>query len=307
MDSFIIDDEFRMLTHSLSDSEYASLEESIFGKGCLDPIHIWNGILLDGHKRYEICQKWDIPFSIETHSFDSRNEAIIWICTNNYKQYYGHDEMNTFLIGKHYDALKAIFLSQCNPKVFLPKFRYRLAGELGPIYEIAAGTVYKYGQYAKGILKIHSMIPELSQKILDGKIKVSHENLALLSKYPSVRLKRLYDFITENKIDHICHSEIRQESLWINVSPPKKKITHKQPVIKVSPDLKIKQMPTYDPDAEVSSLTLTIPSWISSINRTQSMADLTHISTTAKERLTSQLCALADTINTMLQSIEEES
>lgn len=41
----------------------------------------------------------------------------------------------------------------------------------------------------------------------------------------------------------------------------------------------IKTMPAYDPDAEVAGLTLTIPSWMSSIDRTKSMAHLeaTHL------------------------------
>ncbi len=307
MDPFIIDDEFQMLAPILSDSEYESLEESLFDKGCQDPLHIWNGILLDGHKRYGICRKWDIPFTTITHSFENRNEAIAWICENNIDRFPHHEEMSKFLIGKHYEAVKALFLLHCNPSEAVPKFRYRVAGELGLQYNIAAGTVYKYGMYTRGILKIYSMNAELGRKILNGEIKVSHENITLLSKYPSVRLKRLYDFITENKIDHICHSEIRQESLWINVSAHKKKVPPKQNIVKISTDLKIKQMPAYDPDAEVSSLTLTIPSWVSSIRRTQSMADLTHISINAKERLTSQLHSLADTINIMLQSIEEET
>ena len=36
---------------------------------------------------------------------------------------------------------------------------------------------------------------------------------------------------------------------------------------KIYPLMPIKQMPAFDPDAEIVSLTLTIPSWIDSINR----------------------------------------
>ncbi len=159
--------------------------------------------------------------------------------------------------------------------------------------------------YTRDVLKIHSLNSELCKKILAGEVKVSCENINLLSKYPPRRLQRLYDFITENKIAHICYSEIRQESLWLQTPTRQKKVPPKLPAINANLDLKIKQMPVYDPDAEVSSLTLTIPSWISSIKRTQSMADLTHISFNAKERLNSQLHSLVDTIEIMLQSIKE--
>ena len=306
MDSFIIDNEFQILTLEVSAAEYEKLEEDIFDKGCTNPLHVWDGILLDGRKRYAICKKWDIAFSVETHEFKNRNEAIVWICSNNMNRLNNNDEMNTFLIGKHYEAAKAIYLSQCNPMTVVPKYHYRIAGELGQIYNIASGTVYKYGVYARGLTEIISMNLEFGRKILSGKIKVSHDNIAELSKYTPDRLKRLYDFVVENKIDHVCYSELRHEAAWRTVPVVPNPTSHR-PTPKQKENLKIKQMPVYDPDSEISSLTLTIPSWISSIKRTQSLADLTKVSAKAKASLNSQLHRLSDTINTMLLSTEEES
>ena len=66
-------------------------------------------------------------------------------------------------------------------------------------------------------------------------------------------------------------------------------------------------MPAYDPDAEVAGLTLTIPSWMSSIERTRNMAHLASISPAAKENLQAALPALGEKVQEMLAAIEEDS
>lgn len=69
----------------------------------------------------------------------------------------------------------------------------------------------------------------------------------------------------------------------------------------------IKTMPAYDPDTEVAGLTLTIPSWMSSIDRTKSMAQLEAISPAARQNLLAALTELEGKIQEMLNAIEGES
>lgn len=66
-------------------------------------------------------------------------------------------------------------------------------------------------------------------------------------------------------------------------------------------------MPAYDPDAEVAGLTLTIPSWMSSIDRTKTMARLETISPAARENLREALLSLNTKVQDMLSAIEEGS
>ena len=67
----------------------------------------------------------------------------------------------------------------------------------------------------------------------------------------------------------------------------------------------VKDMPEYDPDAEISSLTLTIPSWKSSIERAKNTADLTIVSPQAKGDLAQALRELRNTIADMLSEVED--
>ena len=65
-------------------------------------------------------------------------------------------------------------------------------------------------------------------------------------------------------------------------------------------------MPAFDPDAEVTELTLTIPTWVSSIKRTQNNANLSIITPKAREKLAATLISLKENVDEMLQLIKED-
>lgn len=73
------------------------------------------------------------------------------------------------------------------------------------------------------------------------------------------------------------------------------------------PENSVKTMPAYDPDAEVSSLIFTIPSWVNSINRVSQMPKLVEVSSTAKTRLKEELLKLQISINKIISAIKENS
>lgn len=81
-ESLQIDPAFRSLIPPLSPEEYAALEASLLEEGCRDALVVWNTILLDGHNRYELCQKHGLPFDTVSRSFESRAAAKVWILRN---------------------------------------------------------------------------------------------------------------------------------------------------------------------------------------------------------------------------------
>ncbi|GHT35000.1 hypothetical protein FACS189427_03390 [Planctomycetales bacterium] len=71
--------ELETLLPRLTTEEFAGLEESILKDGCLSALVVWNSTLIDGHHRYEICRKHQIPYSIQKIEFDGLNDAKLWI------------------------------------------------------------------------------------------------------------------------------------------------------------------------------------------------------------------------------------
>ena len=84
----IIDKEFQALIPPLSDDEFRQLEENCIRDGIRDPLVTWpqddgTEILIDGHNRWKISAKnAGIPFKIVHMRFENRDDAIVWIITN---------------------------------------------------------------------------------------------------------------------------------------------------------------------------------------------------------------------------------
>ncbi len=81
-----IDKEFKELIPPLTDDEYNGLEESLLNEGCRDALIVWDGILVDGHNRYEICQKHNIPYKTINKDFGTRDDVIVWIIKNQFSR-----------------------------------------------------------------------------------------------------------------------------------------------------------------------------------------------------------------------------
>ncbi|HQU15497.1 MAG TPA: hypothetical protein PLO69_05250 [Gammaproteobacteria bacterium] len=59
----------------------AALEDTLKRDGCLDPLAVWaeEGLLLDGHHRYEICRRHGISYTTHAIPLPSREDAIVWV------------------------------------------------------------------------------------------------------------------------------------------------------------------------------------------------------------------------------------
>ena len=86
MPGLTIDLEFVAMMSKLTDAVKAELDGSISAEGCRDPIVVWGcdgkTIIVDGHNRYEICQRKGIPFKTVELSLKTREEVKEWIIRN---------------------------------------------------------------------------------------------------------------------------------------------------------------------------------------------------------------------------------
>ena len=305
MNSLLIDFEFELLAPILTDEQMDALEENLFDAGCKEPIHTWNGYIIDGHKRYSFCKKWDIPFIHQSHNFTHRCEAIIWICQHNIHDPNLSEELRKYIIGKHYEAAKEFtHLTHTGEK--LKNFHYKIATDLGHIYSAAPNTVYKYGIYTRCLDNILAKEPQIVKKIFSGKLRISHNNIIELSRLPKDTLRKLNAHWTETRTEHIGYSDMRFDFHISNSKRRNNSRITKTNEQSTENNAAIKQMPKYDPDAEISSLSLTIPSWISSIQRTQNTANIPLISDKARIKLRTQLDNLSLAIEDIQTALEEE-
>jgi hypothetical protein len=94
-----IDPQFEEWIQPLDSMELALLEESIRREGCRDPIRQWGDYIIDGHNRYRICKKWDIPYGTTPIELPDRDAALLWIQKNQLSRRNVNDEYRKYLVG----------------------------------------------------------------------------------------------------------------------------------------------------------------------------------------------------------------
>ena len=77
-----IDNEFKNLISPLTSEEFEILEKNILERGIQDSIKVWQGIIIDGHNRYEIALRHNIHYDTTDLCFESRQSVIEWILNN---------------------------------------------------------------------------------------------------------------------------------------------------------------------------------------------------------------------------------
>lgn len=284
----IIDKQFQSLIPPLKQDEFEQLEENIKQYGCREPICVFKNTIIDGHNRYNICTKHNIPFYIQEIDFNTREEIIIWICANQLGRRNISLETKKYLIGKRYEAEKIIQ----NDKNFegsnqynqLPpldpnyKGRNKTAIRLGQEYNISHNTVKVYSRFAKSIDYLSEADSDFCNQVMKGNIKLTQQDVTdILTKVPS-------------KINAVKQRSVANTS---RKDQPKK--------------ITVKDMPSYDPDGEIMSLVYTIPSWIGSMERILNKQDINISTEEARQKLKSELQNLKYTADTLILAMEVEN
>lgn len=291
--------------------ERLRLEKSLLQDGCREAVSVWCKTIVDGHLRYEICQRHQLPFSVKQVYFRNREEALVWICTQQLERQDLPEEMRKYLIGRRYNLesiLGAHNVAAFNRpvkvrmKLTTSKSPYGLTSrttrdKLGEEYCVSDSTIMNYGQYAAALDRLNTIVPELVKIVLLGELKISQKNLIILSRLSGSDIPRLKELVAKNILLLGRGADIRKHFPERLNDPMKEKLT--------PPSGSIKEMPAYDPDAGISSLALTIPAWISSINRTRSNTKLYETSSVVREKLEQELHRMNTVINTMLIDLRE--
>ena len=259
------------LKQPLTEQEYRALEEDITVHGCHTPLLVWDNCIIDGVKRYEICRLRGIPFPVTCRAFPGLPDAVSFVCQTQLDREDLTPELRKYFIGKKYHADLDIRVRECMK--FSPA---------------------AYGQK-------QTPIPAKPQKKYETAYAVGAQyRLAVGTVLKYGRFAKNIDLLREKNKElgngyHIRYEDIRQEQHCITPAPFRPKFTPQ-----------IRNLPAYDPDAEVSSLALTIPSWVSSIAHVEDSAALDYISPAARQKAKTQLTALrqaADRLYRMLDHV----
>ncbi len=303
-----IDPELKELIRPLTKKEFLQLEENLLTDGCIDPIITWNGFIIDGHNRYEICCRHNIPFQILEKEFPSKDAVIAWMCANQLGRRNLSEETRKYLIGLQYEAekkqnknLQGWNQYQSDPEqssededtMYKTVTGHITAQKIATENHVSYATVQKYAAYSRAIEKLKENEPEIVPKILSGKYKIAHKYVIQLATLPPEEIKKVNRRLQKKKSEVLRYKNSR------NALPrPKPNTSPPQP--------SIKDMPAFDPDATITELTLTLPSWTSSIERSLKVIDFNIVTDQARKNLREVLNIHIQLILDLLTILQEK-
>ena len=206
-----IDPEFASKIPPLREEELKQLEENILADGVvINPLIIWDGVIVDGHNRYRILQKHpEIQFTTYEKAFSDRYEAIAWICKNQLGRRNLTPQQFKYLIGQQYEAEKCTSnyngnrftsgdKSRCvqNEHTYKPE---RTAERIARENNLSDSYVRRAEHFAKGVDAAEEAVPGIKQEILTGSIKPTEKAVAAIAKAPPEKRLALVQQLRQTK------------------------------------------------------------------------------------------------------------
>ena len=159
-----INPEFQNLIAPLTHDEFQQLEQNIISNGgCRDTIKVWRNYIIDGHNRYAICQKHNLPYYVQDLPLSSKTAAKIWIADNQ--------------LGRR-NLSKAMRIELACLKLGMNQSRKTIAKAAG----VSEQSVSKYMKI------VGEGSAELINRVRNGELKINtaHKNLLMSGRTTSI-------------------------------------------------------------------------------------------------------------------------
>ncbi len=208
-----IDNELRDLVPSQTQDEHAGLEESLlkYGFNKAYPIITWDGTIVDGHNRYELCKQHDIEFFVSEQAFNNRSEVINWMIDNQLNRRNITADQRAYLIGKRYKEEKK---APTRPKIdikeqtvsHLPSINSpdnNTSHKIAERLKVSHQTVKNDEKFAEAVDKVAENTGISPQKILSGEIKTTRKDIQAVSKLAPEVQKKVFEKIEKKEVKNV--------------------------------------------------------------------------------------------------------
>jgi hypothetical protein len=162
----------------LRDDERALLEQSVLAEGIRDPLVVWKRadgtrILLDGHHRYDLAKQHGLDYAVVEMTFETENDAILWVLQNQLARRNLTDEQRTLVLGRLYNQMK---LAPHRPpaenkdKLSLFSGDNATSRYIASLHGVNEKTVRRAGEFAEVVDAIAEIEPAAATRIVAGEL-----------------------------------------------------------------------------------------------------------------------------------------
>ena len=201
-----IDPELASFLPVLTGEQIKQLEANLIADGkCTSKIVVWKSqnTIVDGHHRYPLCCKHNIPHQIEFKEFSSRAEAMDWMLRHQEGRRNWTEEQKRYSLGKLYAEQKKNTgkpaKSNSETVSELTITSERLAAEHG----VSERTVRNAGDYAEAVDAVGQKAPDLKAAILQHEAKATDADVKQLAEMPKAQVKRVAKAVASGEVKSV--------------------------------------------------------------------------------------------------------
>jgi len=308
----LTDEKFRELNIPLPPPERRELDARVRKGEALPPVTVWNGFVLSRYEQYDLCLKYHRDYMVYELPFPRRTDAVAWICRKQLERTDLGWQAKSWLISRLYEALR----EDEKRRQALDRFQYRqlsrfyradtpgdnpfesgfLLAFLGKEFGCVPQTIRRYVGFGRTLDQLEARAPGIRKRILTGSLEVSVSKVPALVALSDEDLRKLAE-------DERCRRFI---------PPPDAAAGQKaRPESRRKKEVRlvtgIKQMPSYDPDAELNGLNYTLGAWIKTVHQACEKKNFRGASAASRERLSCAAGALIQNLGSLRRMLEETS
>lgn len=217
---FRIEEEFKNKIPPIGEDEFSRLRENIISAGeVYEPLVVWDGILVDGHNRWNVIQEFpEVKWRVRYIDCADKWAAFEWMYKNQLGRRNLTDEQRAYMIGKMYEARKnskggdrrSDEFSKDQNDPLKPK---STAEAIGREVGVAEPSVKRWEKFAKGVDALREVSPDAADKVLNGKSDLTKANVQAIAKMEPDEVQK-----TANEILNPPTKEERQKQRKVEVS-----------------------------------------------------------------------------------------
>lgn len=225
--SIIIDSEFKSLIPPLSADEYSQLEENCVREGIRDALVVWErpdgaNVLIDGHNRFQISARHaGLPFEIKKMKFDSREDVLLWIISNQLGKRNLQPIDMISLKGKREEIIAEQANKGGRPKKEEPPKKSwedkaekrKAARQNETAYKVAKEIGISEDTYRKGKKILQEAPPEIVDKVRSGDLSINQAYLMTRPVQPKTPRQAAKEFIEETQQRHEDFREKKADNI----------------------------------------------------------------------------------------------
>lgn len=190
-----IKEEFKKLIPALTAEEFKQLEANCLEEGIREKIITWNGVIIDGHNRYEIATRWNLDYQTESKRFANENDVREWMINNQF----GRRNLSNYQRSVLALQLEDVFKVKAKEKEYIRKTTSQISDESIPEVstkkEVAKIANVSHDTIAKVKVIEAKATPEVKAQLSTGEVSINQA-------YQEIKKEEKKEIQNEKKKDY---------------------------------------------------------------------------------------------------------